>query len=226
MDIDNVTINEYIDEILPMLGGDVGLLQERGYNEAYPVIRKATASFLATLVSALKPKEILEIGCAIGFSASLMSSVMAESGHITTIDRYGVMIEQAKLNFTKLGLNDRITLLEGDAGKILPELNKQFDFIFLDAAKGQYMNFLPHCLRLLKVGGVFLADDIFQNGYVAMDRFDVPRRHRTTHKRMREFIYTLTHAKGLQSALIPCDHGLIMCTKTMDEVILDISDKV
>lgn len=215
-------IDEYLNSVTKNFDGALGELQEYARANNLPVIEPPTARFLTTLLLALKPKQVLEIGCCIGFSAALISECVADDGHVTTIERYGVMIEKARANIEKYGLGDKITLIEGDATDILPALDRKFDFIFMDAAKGQYSRFLPHCIRLLNVGGVLLADDVFKDGYVAMDREEVPRRQRTTHVRMQEFIHALTNTCGLESSFVPLGKGLAMCTKTKNIEILNI----
>ena len=214
-------IENYIDDITTLSVGKAGQLQQWAYDNSFPVVPKQTAGFIRTLLSALKPKDILEIGCCVGFSAGLMSEYLAESGHITTIDRYDIMIDLPKKNIKKYEWEDKITLLEGDASDILPTMDKSFDFIFMDAAKGQYLQFLPYCIRMLRLGGVLLADDILKDGYLAMDRFSVPRRQRTTHRRMREFVYTLTHTEGLETSLLTIGDGLTMTTKTKNDIELN-----
>jgi len=201
--------------------GKIGEIQQYARENSLPIAEPATARFIATLLSAIKPKDILEIGCCIGFSAALMSEHLADSGHITTIERYDVMIEKARENIEKYDLDDKITLMEGDAIDILPTLDKKFDFIFMDAAKGQYSRFLPYCVKLLNVGGVLVADDILKDGYIAMDRDEVPRRQRTTHKRMREFVYAITNTDGLESSILTVGKGLAMCTKLREDISIN-----
>ena len=214
-------IENYIDDITSLSSGKTGQLQQWAYDNSFPVVPKQTASFIRALLAALKPTDILEIGCCVGFSAGLMTDFLADGGHITTIDRYDIMIDLAKKNIKTYGWEDKITLLEGDAAEILPTIEKSFDFIFMDAAKGQYLQFLPYCIKMLKPGGVMLADDILKDGYLAMDRFSVPRRMRTTHRRMREFVYILTHTDGLETSVLTIGDGLTMTTKTKDNITLN-----
>jgi len=213
-------IEQYLNSVTKDFDGNIGEMQKYARDQGLPVAEPATARFIATLLSALRPKEVLEIGCCIGFSAALMSNYLAEGGHVTTIERYSVMIEKARANIEKYELGDKITLIEGDATNILPTLDKKYDFIFMDAAKGQYSRFLPHCIRLLNVGGVLLADDILKDGYVAMEREEIPRRQRTTHMRMQEFIHAITNTDGLESSILTVGKGLAMCTKLRDDVVI------
>lgn len=216
MSIVNQEIISYINEISPMPDGVLGDIQKEGLKNNMPIIPLETAGFISSLLSIIRPESILEIGCAIGFSAGLMSRYLAENGHITTIDRYDIMIKEAKINFKKLGIEDKVTLLEGDAMEILSSMEGSFDFIFLDAAKGQYINMLPHCLRLLKAGGVMVADDCFQNGNIAKSRLSVQRRQRTIHTRMRVFLETVCNTRGLNTSLIPIGDGIALIHKTME----------
>ena len=178
-----------------------------------PIIRRSMQSLLKFLLKFTKPKSILEVGTASGFSALLMSEYAPEDCHITTIEKYEKRIPIAKENFRKAGREDRITLLEGDATEILRELEGTYDVIFMDAAKGQYQAFLPHCLRLLPVGGLLIVDDVLQGGTIAQTRFSVPRRQRTIHKRLRNFLWEITHHDALETSIIPIGDGVALCYK-------------
>lgn len=178
-----------------------------------PIIPHETARFLSVLLTLKKPKHILEIGTAVGFSSSLMAQYIPEDGTITTIDRFEVMLKDARVNIERMGLTDTIKILEGDAADILPTLEGPYDVIFMDAAKGQYGNFLPHCIRLLPVGGMLIVDDVLQGGDIAQSRFEVPRRQRTIHKRMRNFLWDISHSDLLESSIIPIGDGVALCVK-------------
>ena len=178
-----------------------------------PIIRRSMQSLLKFLLKFTKPKSILEVGTAIGFSALLMSEYAPEDCHITTIEKYEKRIPIAKENFRKAGREDRITLLEGDATEILRELEGTYDVIFMDAAKGQYIHFLPEILRLLAKDGVLVSDNVLQDGDVIESRFAVTRRNRTIHKRMREYLYTLTHSEELVTAVLPVGDGITLSTR-------------
>ena len=149
-----------------------------------PVIRPQMQSFLKVLLAMQQPKQILEVGTAIGFSALLMAEYGPADCHITTIEKYEKRIPLARENFKKAGREDRITLLEGDATEILKELEGPYDLIFMDAAKGQYIHFLPDILKLMPEGGVLLSDNVLQDGDVCESRFAVTRRNRTIHARI------------------------------------------
>ena len=178
-----------------------------------PIIRKETASFLRTLVVMKQPKRILEVGTATGYSALFMSMGMPEGCTITTIEKYEKRIPIARENFKRAGKESVITLLEGDAADILKTLDAPYDFIFMDAAKGQYIHFLPEVLRLLPVGGVLVSDNVLQDGDIIESRFAVARRDRTIHARMREYLYTIKHMDCLQTAVVPIGDGVTVSVK-------------
>ena len=178
-----------------------------------PIIRPSMQSLLKLLLQMQQPKRILEVGCAIGFSALLMSEYGPEDCHITTIEKYEKRIPIAKENFKRAGKEEKITLLEGDATEILKELEGPYDFIFMDAAKGQYIHFLPEVLRLLSIGGILISDNVLQEGEVIESRFAVTRRNRTIHSRMREYLYTLKHHPMLVTSILPVGDGVTISVK-------------
>lgn len=178
-----------------------------------PIIRKEMQSFLKTMMVMNKPKQILEVGTAIGFSALLMAEFAPEDCRITTIEKYDKRIPIAKENFAKFNRADQITLLEGDATEILKQLDETYDFIFMDAAKGQYINFLPDILKLLKPGAVLVSDNVLQDGGIIESRYAVTRRNRTIHGRMREYLYTLKNHPELETAIIPLGDGITLSVK-------------
>lgn len=178
-----------------------------------PVIRTETSALLKTLVASKRPRRILEVGTAVGYSALLMSRVMPEDCHITTIEKYEKRIPIARANFKEAGMEDRITLLEGDAEEILATLEGVFDFIFMDAAKGQYIHWLPMILNLLSVGGILLSDNVLQDGDIIESRYAVERRNRTIHSRMREYLYKLRHMDQLETAIVPIGDGVTISTR-------------
>ena len=178
-----------------------------------PIIRPSMQSFLKLLLSIKQPKKILEVGTAIGFSALLMSEYGPEDCHITTIEKYEKRIPLAKENFIKAQKADKITLLEGDATDILKELEGTYDFIFMDAAKGQYIHFLPDILRLLSDGGMLVSDNVLQDGDIIESRFAVTRRNRTIHGRMRDYLYELKHHPNLVTSILPVGDGVTVSVK-------------
>ena len=178
-----------------------------------PIIRTEMQSLLKFLLTMKEPKKILEVGTAIGFSALLMSEYGPKDCHITTIEKYEKRIPLAKENFKKAGKEDSITLLEGDAVDILQTLEGTYDFIFMDAAKGQYINFLPDILRLVKVGGLLISDNVLQDGDIIESRFAVTRRNRTIHARMREYLYELKHHEDLETVILPVGDGVTISVR-------------
>jgi len=214
MSINNTSIENYIDEIQPLCTGALGEIQREAMQAGLPIIPPSVARFLSTLLSVHRCRNILEVGCAVGFSAALMCQYLEEGGRVTTIDRYDIMISRAKENFRKLGIENKVTLLEGDARDILPTLSGSYDFIFLDAAKGQYHIFFAECMRLLRAGGVLLADNILQGGRTAAGRYEIEKRQRTTHTRMRALLHEASNTHGLETSIIPIGDGLLLVCKT------------
>jgi predicted O-methyltransferase YrrM len=178
-----------------------------------PIIRKSMQSLLKFILAYAKPKSILEVGTAVGFSALLMSEYAPADCHITTIEKYEKRIPVAKENFCRAGKEDRITLLEGDAADILAGLDGTYDIIFMDAAKGQYINFLSDILRLMPSGGLLISDNVLQDGDIIESRYAVTRRNRTIHSRMREYIYELKHNPQLETCILPVGDGVTLSTK-------------
>ena len=178
-----------------------------------PIIRKEMQSFLKFLLAMKKPARILEVGTAVGFSAILMAEYDPVPCQIITIENYEKRIPIARENFKRAGKEAQITLLEGDAAEVLKTLEGPYDFIFMDAAKGQYIHFLPEILRLLARDGVLVSDNVLQDGDVIESRFSVTRRNRTIHKRMREYLYTLTHSEELVTAVLPVGDGITLSTR-------------
>ena len=188
-------------------------LEKYALDTEVPIIRKEMQSFLKTLIMMNKPRQILEVGTAIGFSALLMSEYMPADAHITTIEKYEKRIPIARDNFKKYGKEEQITLIEGDAADVLAALSGEYDLIFMDAAKGQYIHFLPDILRLLKPGGVLLSDNVLQDGDVIESRYAVTRRNRTIHGRMREYLYELKNHPQLQTSVVPLGDGITLSVK-------------
>lgn len=216
-------VNDRIRDYLHSLESSQGVLLdtiEKEALEAYvPIIKRETASLLRTMVAALKPARILEIGTAVGYSALLMCQAMPRECHITTIEKYGKRIPVARRNFKMAGEEGRITLLEGDADVLLKELEgRSFDLVFMDAAKGQYLHWLPLLLKVMPVGAVLISDNVLQDGDIVESRFAVQRRNRTIHSRMRRYLYELKHRKGLETAIIPIGDGVAVSTKYTERV--------
>ncbi len=196
--------------------GNTKLLEEiekEAHENYVPVIRKETQNLLKLLLAMNRPKRILEVGTAVGFSALLMEEYNPTDCRITTIENYEKRIPIAKENFLRAGKQNVIELIEGDAAYVLKELKESYDFIFMDAAKGQYINFLPEIMRLLKSGGVLVSDNVLQDGDIIESRFAVTRRNRTIHKRMRDYLYEITHVKELTTSVLPIGDGVTISVK-------------
>ena len=178
-----------------------------------PIIRKEMQSFLKVLLTIQKPMSILEVGTAVGFSALLMSESAPRGCQITTIENYEKRIPIARGNFKKAGKEEQITLIEGDALEVMKQLEGSYDFIFMDAAKGQYIHYLPEVMRLLSPKGTLVSDNVLQDGDIIESRFAVERRNRTIHSRMREYLYELKHNDELVTSIIPLGDGVAISTK-------------
>ena len=211
--MDQERITQYIHSLDQGHGAFCDQIAKAARADRVPIIRKETANFLQAMVAATRPKRILEVGTVVGYSALLMAQVMPEETDIITIEKYEPRIPVARRHFAEAGLSDRITLLEGDAGEILKKLDGSFDFIFMDAAKGQYIHWLPDILRLLSTGGVLFSDNVLQDGDIIESRFAVERRNRTIHARMREYLYTLTHMPEFQTSVVPIGDGVALSVK-------------
>ena len=188
-------------------------IEQEALDTYVPIIRKETQSFLKVLLMMKKPVRVLEVGTAIGFSALLMCEYLPENGHITTIEKYEKRIPIARENFKRAGKEDRITLIEGDALEVMRSLEGPFDFIFMDAAKGQYIHYMPEAIRLLSKDGVLMSDNVLQDGDIIESRFAVERRNRTIHSRMREYLYELKLNDQLQTSIIPLGDGVALSVK-------------
>lgn len=197
----------YINSLDTGNGAFLDRLEQQAKKDDVPIIRREMQSFLKVLLQVKQPKQILEVGTAVGFSAILMCENTPQETHLTTIEKYEKRIPQAKENFRLAGVEQRITFLEGDALEILKELKGSFDFIFMDAAKGQYIHFLPEVMRLLEKDGILVSDNVLQEGDIIESHFVVERRNRTIYKRMREYLYELKHDGRLLTSIVPVGDG-------------------
>ena len=188
-------------------------IEQEALRDRVPIIRKEMQSFLKVLLMIKRPMRILEVGAAVGFSSILMSEYMPEGGHITTIENYDKRIPIARANFKRAGKEEQIDLIEGDALKVMHGLEGPYDLIFVDAAKGQYIHYLPEVMRLLGTDGVLVSDNVLQEGDIIESRFAVERRNRTIHSRMREYLYELKHHDQLQTSIIPLGDGVALSVK-------------
>ena len=191
-------------------------IEQEALRDRVPTIRKEMQSFLKVLLMIKRPMRILEVGAAVGFSSILMSEYMPEGGHITTIENYDKRIPIARANFKRAGKEEQIDLIEGDALEVMHGLEGPYDLIFVDAAKGQYIHYLPEVMRLLGTDGVLVSDNVLQEGDIIESRFAVERRNRTIHSRMREYLYELKHHDQLQTSIIPLGDGVALSVKCSD----------
>ena len=188
-------------------------LEKWALKERVPIIRKETQSFLKMLLVMKQPEHILEIGTAVGFSSLMMSECVSENCTITTIENYEKRIPIARDNFVRAGKDHQITLLEGDAMEVLKGLTGPYDFVFLDAAKAQYIYYLPELLRIMPEGAVLVSDNVLQDGNIVESRFAVERRDRTIHARMREYLYELTHRDDMVTSVLPLGDGVTVSVR-------------
>ena len=209
-------LSEYIKALECDLPKYLDDLEQKALADEVPIIRKEAQSLLRFLLCLLKPEKILEVGCAVGFSSAFMSEYMPEDCTITTIEKVEMRIKEAKKNLAEIPRADKVILLCGDANEVLKQLaekGESYPFIFMDAAKGQYMNFLPHLMRLLPKGGILITDNVLQEGTIVESKYTIPRRERTIHMRMREYVYTLKHMEELETVVLPVGDGVTLSVK-------------
>lgn len=209
--IEDARISAYIESLSGGNEGFLGELEEKCIAGNIPIIRPSMQKLLKVLIKGIRPVSILEVGTAAGFSAILMAGCAPSDCKITTIEKYEKRIPEAKANFKRAGLDERIEFIEGDAADVLKKLadeGRRYDLVFMDAAKGQYLNFLEDVLRLLSPGGMLVSDNVLQDGDIIESRFAVTRRNRTIHSRMREYLYALTHDERLETTILPVGDGV------------------
>lgn len=220
--IEQERIGLYIQSLNSNLPEKLSIIEKEALHDEVPIIKKSTQGLLRFLVRSKKPKHILEVGCAVGFSALLMCEYMPEDGHITTIEKVPQRILKAKENFAYTGRNSQITLLTGDAAVILKELvtqNKEYDMIFMDAAKGQYLNFFEDIHKLLSLDGLLISDNVLQDGDIVESRYAIEKRNRTIHRRMRDYLYLLTHHEELDTVILPIGDGVTLSTRIQKDIV-------
>ncbi|MGN0371091.1 MAG: O-methyltransferase [Butyrivibrio sp.] len=188
-------------------------IEQEARRDFVPIIRKEMGALLKVLLAMKKPKRILEIGTAVGYSSILMSENIPEGTTITTIENYDKRIPVARENIRRAGKENVINLIEGDALYVLKTLNAPYDFIFMDAAKAQYIVILPEILRLLEKDGILVTDNVLQEGEITESRFGVTRRNRTIYDRMREYLFEVTHSDELITSIIPIGDGITLSVR-------------
>ena len=182
-----------------------------GRENKIPILLDDTLEYISDILKEIKPHRILEVGTAIGYSALCFSKYLAEGGRIDTIEIESLRVEQALENIEKVGAMDKIRVLEGDALDILPYLTEEYDVVFIDAAKGKYLEFFEHALRLCKKGGYIIADNVLYKGMVQSDYNK--HKQRTAVNKLRAFIDMVLENKNLQSELIDIGDGLTVSKK-------------
>ncbi len=209
----NERITAYINSLESELPSELLALEKEALENHVPIIKKDTQGVLKFLLQLQQPKRILEVGTAIGFSALFMSEYSNSDCGITTIEKVAMRLVEAKKNLSseRFPHRNKITLRQGEGLEVLKELvleRESFDFIFLDAAKAQYMSFLPELMKLLSDKGMLLTDNVLQDGTVTNSRYSITRRDRTIHSRMREYLYTITHMEELSTVILPVGDGI------------------
>lgn len=206
---------DYIRNTLRQSGGLMKELEQYAGERRVPVITPEVARLLTVLGRLVKPFRILEIGTAIGYSSILLAGILAQGGRIDTIERQEEMLLKARENIKKAGLENTISIIAGDAQEVLGCLDKQYDMIFMDAAKGQYPEFLPDCLRMLKKGGLLVSDNVLYRGMVAGGGL-VARRKRTIVNRMRAYLDSLCQNPELETSILPVGDGVALSYKLLE----------
>lgn len=204
LDLYRQPVPEYIQE-----------LEKWALEHEVPIIRRGTRDMLRYLLRTKCPARILEVGTAIGYSSLFMKECLLETSRITTIEKVENRIVQAKKNFAVYDKRGQISLMEGEAMDVLGKLvqqNEHFDFVFMDAAKGQYLSFLPAVLQLMEKKAILVSDNIFHEGDVLQSRYAVTRRDRTIHERMREYLHVLSTHERLETVCLPISDGMAVST--------------
>ena len=181
-------------------------IKQKALEEHIPIIMDDTLEVVDKILKKVKPKRILEIGTAVGYSAMCFSEFLSEGGRIDTIERDEERIQEAKENFKKVGVEDKIHLYEGDALEILPTLNGKYDMVFIDAAKGKYPFFLKESLRMINDNGIIFADNILYKGYVMSDYNK--HKQRTAVRNLREYIKEVSENPNLETEILEVGDGL------------------
>lgn len=208
----NDLVEDYIRNILKENKSLILEMEEYAKENSVPIIHKEVAELLRFILDIHKPKRILEIGCAIGYSSIFFATVLGGDVEIITTERNPVMLEKAYENIEKAGLKDKIKILVGDATETLKDLDGEFDMIFIDAAKGQYKMFYDMVTPQLRKGGIVISDNILYKGMIASDDF-VVRRKRTIVKRMREYLDYICSLEDVDTSILPVGDGVALSYK-------------
>lgn len=207
-------ISSFIKSYIEDDEGALGEIYSDAIKDKVPVMRKETRELIKTQLIMKKPMQILEVGTAVGYSSIFMSNYLPEGGQITTIELDTERVSIAEDNIKKLDKSHVIKVIQGDAYEVLKTLpDDRYDFAFVDAAKGQYINYYPDVMRVMKSGGVIISDNVLQDGDVLESHFTVDKRNRTIHDRMREYLYTITHDDRLDTAILSVGDGVAISIK-------------
>ena len=209
--ITNPKVLEYLDIISPVNSKAIEEIRAEAKRNYIPIIKRDTENFLKFVLKMQNPGSILEIGCAVGYSAAVM--LENSDADIVTVEKMPERVEEAKRNIKYANFESRVSILEGDAGEILKSLadkGEKFDFIFMDAAKAQYITWLPMVKKLLKESGMIFSDNCLQEGDLAESSFAIRKRDKTIHNRMREYIYLLLHDETLESWIFSIGDGVLL----------------
>ena len=211
----NDLVEDYIRKTLKMNNGLLEEMEKYAEDNSVPIIHKEVSELLKVILKIHKPKRILEIGCAIGYSSIFFADVLNNDVEIITTERNPIMLEKAYENIKKAGLSDKIKILVGDAEETLKDIDGDFDMVFIDAAKGQYKLFFDIVFDKVKNGGIVISDNILYKGMIASDDF-VVKRKKTIVKRMRDYLDYICHQEFLDTSIIPIGDGVAISYKRSD----------
>lgn len=207
MDIVNSRVTTYLDSLYKPLTEELGKLREDSEEKLIPIILKDTEGYLLNLLRMKKPAKILEIGTAVGYSACCMAHVLPDC-HITTIEAFEKPAETARENIKRLGYDKQIEVICGEGQTVLDTLEPGYDFVFIDAGKSHYRTFWDKSVAICNPGAIIISDNILMKGKTVLDRLEVIRRYRTSHKHMRAYLEYITNTDEADTSLLPIGDGV------------------
>jgi predicted O-methyltransferase YrrM len=208
-------IEDYIRGLIPPRKGHIKVMEDYAIENDVPIVHSEVAQFLRVLIKSHGIKKILEVGTAIGYSASIMAEAAGEGCRVVTIERDEDMYRLASDNIKKLDYENTIGILKGDAMEVLKDIEGEFDMIFLDASKGHYDHFLPMCLKHLKINGLLVSDNVLFRGMIATDKLLI-RRKITIVKRMRKYLAHISNMPELETSVLPIGDGVALSCKLQE----------
>ena len=211
--LDEKRFSVFSESLRKPLSKELSDFYEDAKRRTIPVIDEETMDLLSFLLLVKEPLRVLEIGSAIGFSASFILNFLKPAASLTSMEYNDAMADEAEENWRRLGISERIIFKRGDAVVLLKEENEPYDFIFLDSAKGQYPTLLPDLKRLLKKGGILFSDNVLMEGRVTESRFFIERRDRTSYERIRSFLREVSKDPDFQTDLLPLGDGILLAHK-------------